>query len=145
MGYFRPAQVSLSKILKCADNDDSITVKADDDGDAVTFVFEGNNGDRVSDFELKLMDIDTDHLGIPDTNYKCTVKMPASDFQRIVRDMTVLGEACTYHTTAFCCRSLPCSYASLLTAVRMPRRSLRAGTFGITAHSYLAGVRTIFV
>ena len=30
----------MSKILKCASNDDIITIKADDDADTVTFVFE---------------------------------------------------------------------------------------------------------
>lgn len=31
---------SMSKILKCASNDDIITIKADDEADTVTFVFE---------------------------------------------------------------------------------------------------------
>ena len=30
----------MSKILKCAGNDDVITIKADDTADTVTFVFE---------------------------------------------------------------------------------------------------------
>jgi proliferating cell nuclear antigen len=38
------------------------------------------------------MDIDTDHLGIPDTEYKTTVRMPSVEFQRIVRDLGVLGD-----------------------------------------------------
>ena len=33
-------QSSVSKVLKCAGNDDSVTLRADDDGDAVSFVFE---------------------------------------------------------------------------------------------------------
>ena len=41
--------------------------------------------DRVSEFELKLMDIESEHLGIPETEYKCTVKLPAAEFQRIIR------------------------------------------------------------
>jgi proliferating cell nuclear antigen len=32
--------LSMSKILKCASNDDVITIRADDDADAVTFIFE---------------------------------------------------------------------------------------------------------
>ena len=32
--------VSLGKVLKCADNDDTITMNASDDPDAITFVFE---------------------------------------------------------------------------------------------------------
>lgn len=41
------------------------------------------------------MDIDADHLGIPDTEYTCNIKMPSSEFQRIIRDMQVLGDTCT--------------------------------------------------
>lgn len=45
--------------------------------------------------ELKLMEIESEQLGIPDTQYKCTVQMPSNEFQRIVRDMQVLGDTCT--------------------------------------------------
>ena len=31
---------SMSKILKCASNDDIITIRADDEADSVTFIFE---------------------------------------------------------------------------------------------------------
>ena len=31
---------SMSKILKCAGNDDSVTIKAEDEGDKVTFIFQ---------------------------------------------------------------------------------------------------------
>jgi hypothetical protein len=31
---------SMAKMLKCAGNDDIITIKADDGGDSVTFMFE---------------------------------------------------------------------------------------------------------
>lgn len=49
--------------------------------------------------ELKLMDIDNEQLGIPDTPYKCTVQMPSSEFQRIIRDLQVLGDTCTIGVT----------------------------------------------
>jgi len=49
----------------------------------------------VSDFELKLMDIDGEHLAVPETEYKCTVTMPSSDFQRICRDLASIGDTCT--------------------------------------------------
>jgi proliferating cell nuclear antigen len=89
--------VNLAKILKCAGNDDSVTMKADDDGDVVSFLFEGD--DRTSDFEMKLMDIDSEHLSIPETEYKCVVQMPSGEFQRIVRDLSVLGDTCTIGVT----------------------------------------------
>ena len=44
-------------------------MKAEDTCDAVSFMFEAPNQERISDFELKLMDIDAEQLGIPDTDY----------------------------------------------------------------------------
>lgn len=45
------------------------------------------------------MEIDNEALGIPDTPYKCTVQMPSDEFQRIVRDLQVLGDSCTISCT----------------------------------------------
>lgn len=49
----------------------------------------------MSDFSLKLMDIDSEHLGIPGTEYVATVRMPSSEFQRICRDLQTMGDTCT--------------------------------------------------
>jgi len=81
-----------AKILKCAGNDDIITLKAEDSGDAVSFMFESPKQTRISHFSLKLMDIDSEHLGIPDTEYKCVIKMPAEEFQRICREIAIIGD-----------------------------------------------------
>jgi len=83
---------SMAKILKCSGNDDIITLKAEDNGDQVSFMFESPKQTRISHFSLKLMDIDSEHLGIPDTEYKCVVKMPAQEFQRIVREIAIIGD-----------------------------------------------------
>jgi len=83
---------SMSKVLKCAGNDDIITLKAEDNGDSLTFMFESPKQTRISQFTVKLMDIDSEHLGIPDTEYKCTVKMPASEFQRICKEIAIIGD-----------------------------------------------------
>ena len=90
---------NLAKILKCAGNDDSVTLKAEDEPDTLTLMFENEKADRISDFELKLMEIETEHLGIPNEEYKCTVSMPSAEFQRIVRDLAVIGETCTIACT----------------------------------------------
>lgn len=84
---------SMSKILKCASNEDAITIKAGDNADTVTFMFESPNGDKVSDYEMKLMDIDSEHLGIPETDYSSVVRMPSGEFQRICRDLSQIGES----------------------------------------------------
>lgn len=90
---------NMGKILKCAGNEDAITLKAEDEGDSLSMVFEGPNQDRIADFELKLMDIDSEQLGIPDTDYKVTIQMPSGEFQRIIRDMQVLGDTLSISCT----------------------------------------------
>merc|ERR1712241_234253 len=62
-------------------------------GDTVTFVFEANNQEKVSDYEMKLMNLDQEHLGIPETDYACVIKMPSGEFARVVRDLAQFGES----------------------------------------------------
>ncbi|XP_033138221.1 proliferating cellular nuclear antigen 1 [Brassica rapa] len=73
---------NMSKMLKCTGNDDIMTIKADDGGDTVTFMFDShikfNTQDKIADFEMKLMDIDNEHLGIPDAEHLSIVRMPSS-------------------------------------------------------------------
>jgi proliferating cell nuclear antigen len=51
------------------------------------------DSDRIAEYDMKLMDIDSDTLGIPDTEYDARVTMPSSEFTRIVRDLSQLGES----------------------------------------------------
>lgn len=90
---------NLAKVLKCSGSDDIVTLKANDDGDTVTFMFESPKEDRVSDFELKLMDIDSEHLGIPDTDYAARVTMPTAEYARITKDLSSIGDTVTISAT----------------------------------------------
>eukprot|EP00043_Microstomoeca_roanoka_P003509 m.44190 g.44190 ORF g.44190 m.44190 type:complete len:264 (+) comp12093_c0_seq1:359-1150(+) len=83
---------SMTKIMKCANNNDVVTLRAEDDGDTVVFTFESADQEKVSEFEMKLMDIDSEHLGIPDQEHTATVKMPAGEFHGICRDLSSIGE-----------------------------------------------------
>jgi len=86
---------NLSKILKCAANEDTLTMKKQEESDNVTFMFENNQQDKIMDFEMKTMEIDAENLGIPDTEYKCKVTMDSGEFMKIIRDLQVLGDSCT--------------------------------------------------
>ena len=59
--------VTVSKMLRSVSSDDSITVKAMEDGDTVTFTVKSKDSESVSEFELKLVEIETDQLGIPES------------------------------------------------------------------------------
>jgi proliferating cell nuclear antigen len=86
---------SLTKVLRAAQNEDILTLKAEDAPDVLNLVFESSETDRISEYDLKLMDIDQEHLGIPDTEYAATIAMPASEFKRITTDLIAMSESVT--------------------------------------------------
>ncbi|KAI3778002.1 hypothetical protein L2E82_06949 [Cichorium intybus] len=90
---------NMAKMLRCAGNDDIVTIKADDGGDCVTFMFESPNQDKIADFEMKLMDIDSEHLGIPEAEYEAIVRMPSSEFARICKDLSTIGDTVVISVT----------------------------------------------
>lgn len=90
---------SFSKILKCAANDDKVQIKASDSAESLELSFESSSGDRVSDFNLKLMDIDIDSVDVPDMEYQATVTMSSQEFARIVRDLLSLGDTVSIDVT----------------------------------------------
>ncbi|XP_022765060.1 proliferating cell nuclear antigen-like isoform X3 [Durio zibethinus] len=56
--------------------------------------------DKISDYEMKLMDIDSEHLGIPEAEYQAIVRMSASEFARICKDLGTIGDTgtgCPHH------------------------------------------------
>lgn len=91
---------NLSKVLNCAGKDDAVTIKAEDEGaDTAEFMFESAKGDRITTFELTLMDIDSEHLGVPeDTTYTAVIKMPSNEFRRIISDLSTIGDTVTIGT-----------------------------------------------
>ncbi|KAF4622525.1 hypothetical protein D9613_009632 [Agrocybe pediades] len=84
---------SLTKVLKCAKDDDICTLKAADEADVLNLVYEAKNSDRIAEYDMKLMDIDADTLQIPDTEYDARVTLSSAEFTRIVRDLSMLGES----------------------------------------------------
>ncbi|KAJ3637643.1 hypothetical protein MTP99_001084 [Tenebrio molitor] len=84
---------NMAKIFKCANNDDTVTIKAQDDADIVTFMFEAKKQEKISDYEMKLMNLDQEHLGIPETDFSCVIRMPSPEFARICRDLSQFGES----------------------------------------------------
>jgi proliferating cell nuclear antigen len=84
---------SLTKVLRCANSDDILTLKAEDAPDVVNLVFESADNDRISEYDIKLMEIDQEYLGIPDTEYAAIIQMPAPDFAKICRDLMALSES----------------------------------------------------
>lgn len=90
---------NLAKIMKCAGNDDIITMKAEEDPSSITFIFESNKNDKISEFSLNLMTLDSEQLGIPETEYSSIVTMSAAEFTRICREMSQISETVQIETS----------------------------------------------
>ena len=90
---------NLHKILKCADNSDMVTMECEDEPQQLQFRFESQKQDRVTRITLNLMQNDEDQLAIPETNYSSNITMPASEFSRIVRELSQLSETVKVKTT----------------------------------------------
>nr|WCZ58304.1 proliferating cell nuclear antigen [Paratrimastix eleionoma] len=83
---------TLTKLLKTAGNEDKCTLKAEEDGDRLTIMIEAKNGSKTSSYEIKMMDITQDSLGVSDAEYKAVLKMNSEEFMRICRDMSLIGD-----------------------------------------------------
>merc|ERR1712072_55958 len=78
---------SLAKIFKMCGPNDSLKLRYQNDADTLNFQCEGIDDDRIADFDLKLMQIESEHMEIPEQQYKVIVKMPSGEFQKICRDL----------------------------------------------------------
>jgi proliferating cell nuclear antigen len=53
---------------------------------------ENTEKSQVTNFFLKLFDTDVEDISIPSLNFTSIIHMNSSDFQKICRDMNILGE-----------------------------------------------------
>lgn len=90
---------NLSNVLKCAGKDDVVKLRCDDQPDKLHLTFENEKNNKHTEFGLKLMDIDAEHLGIPESKYMATVCMSSTEFRRICNDLKNFGETVTISAT----------------------------------------------
>lgn len=55
----------MLRILKCATSNDILTIKAVDNPNVVEFTFDTPDKDVQAQYEMKLINLDQEHLGIP--------------------------------------------------------------------------------
>lgn len=89
---------NLNKIFQ-AFSTGSLSIQCEDDSDTVKFTFEDEKNNKKQQYELRLMDLDTEQLGIPEQDYEATFTMPSAEFTRIVKDLLIMGESCTICVT----------------------------------------------
>merc|ERR1719231_1219947 len=83
---------ALSKVFKLCGPNDSLKIRYANDADQISFQCESQEDDRISDFDLKLMEIESEQMEIPEQQYKVVARPPSSEFLKICRDLKELGE-----------------------------------------------------
>lgn len=81
---------SIQKILKCGDTDDVLTLRTNEDSTELKFQFE--NGGKYFEFSMNLMEIDSEHLSIPESEPEASIKMSSNEFLKICRNLTQFGD-----------------------------------------------------
>jgi proliferating cell nuclear antigen len=81
---------NMYKLLKSVTNNDSLRMKIDDH-DILEIEIENTVKHSVTQFRLKLLDINEDDLSVPDIEMDLVTTLPSVDFQRIARDMANLA------------------------------------------------------
>lgn len=89
---------SLHKLIKTADNKDTVELSAQEGGDSLIIKLKGKT--RRCRWALKLMDIEADRLGIPEMEWHSMITIPAKEFQYVCKSMSLVADTITVTTTS---------------------------------------------
>ena len=82
----------LYRIVRTATNDDTITFYVDKtDSNSLGILLEDGERKQITRYKLNLLDRDEPDIQLPETEFSANITMPSMDFQKICRDMTLLG------------------------------------------------------
>lgn len=87
---------SAFKLLRITGSHDTVTLYMDKQcphelGIKIT----NSDKNSVTDFKLKLLDVDSEDISIPDVQFDSVITMPSAYFQRLCRDMLNIGTTMT--------------------------------------------------
>ncbi|CAJ1971561.1 unnamed protein product [Sphenostylis stenocarpa] len=83
----------MATVLRCAATDDIVKLRSDDEPNLLTFIFESPTQHIISEFGMSVMVVRHDPFFISeDIVYNATVKMPSSEFSRIIKGLSSIGD-----------------------------------------------------
>ena len=88
---------SLNKILKCCNNEDSVTIQSSN-SDELVLKFVSKGGDRQFNFKLGLMEITADRFDLPVIEPSSAVTLNSIEFSKLCKDFLSLGDTVTIST-----------------------------------------------
>lgn len=84
---------SMFKLVKTSGSHDTITLYMDADAtNELGIKIENAEKNSVTDFKLKLLDVDDEIISLPDVEFDSVITMPSAFFQRLCRDMLNLSD-----------------------------------------------------
>ena len=88
----------LFKLINTIDNDDTLTLYIEEedyvDGIVHYLGLKFENGDikQCKTQKLRLIEPDNEELAVPDVKFASILNLPSSDFQKIIRDLSIISE-----------------------------------------------------
>jgi len=88
----------LFKLINSIDNDDTLTIyiEKDDYADGVVshlaLKFENGEIKQCKTQKLRLIEPESEELGYPDVKFSSIINLPSTDFQKIIRDLSVISD-----------------------------------------------------
>ena len=82
--------LNMFKLLKSITNNDILSMSVNDETLNVTLTNDSKKS--MSKFSIKLLDLNEDILEIPDIEMPISTSIPSLDFQKIVRDMSIIAD-----------------------------------------------------
>lgn len=85
--------LSLFKLMKTINNSDTVSFYIKDGNmNELGIVIANSDKNSLTNFKIKLLDLDIKDINIPDVDIECIITMPSNDFQRMCRDMLNISE-----------------------------------------------------
>lgn len=80
----------FNKILSCIDKDYTIEIKFKEKSDKINIILSDEK--IIKEYEMNLMDIDTDIFDIPNTEYASDIVLDSPIFKEYITELTMFGE-----------------------------------------------------
>jgi proliferating cell nuclear antigen len=111
--------LNLHKLIKTINNSDTLTLYIDaEDTNHLCIKIENSEKNSRTTYKLNLLDLDSEKIHVPPTEFSSVLTLPCTDFQKICRDMQNLAELMEIKSIGrqliFSCRGEFCTQETVL-------------------------------
>ena len=89
---FAISMESLCNVLKCMNVGEQITISHNEEDNKVSWTFENPDTGSYKNFNLNLLNDESQDINIPKSNFDCRIKTLSSEFQLILKNLAYIGD-----------------------------------------------------